>query len=310
MKKGMSAKKLTKKSAIAYLLILFFMTNPVFHPVSASEAEAETIVKVEPQECFAKINQTFSINITILNVENLYGLDILLAWNYSILEAINVSHYLGVEDYPYGVLHKNLTIYKIEVCQEKGTFKLVASSISPALPFNGNGTLATITFRVIGFGNSDLTIRAELASNIQTPEGVKPINHIEVNGRYYPIRISVTPKAADLGQNINISGDLAIAQENLEVKLLTRKHGSQTWVTETASQTDEKGTFLITWKPKTGGKYYVKAIVTNSIKGESQTIPVEIHEFTIRPYAISLIILIAIIVIIAIFIIEKKLKRR
>ena len=42
------------------------------------------------------------------------------------------------------------------------------------------------------------------------------------------------------------------------------------------------------------------------MKGESQTIPVEIHEFTIGPYAISLIIAIAIIVIIVIFIIKKK----
>jgi len=312
IKKDILVKNLTGKSAIAYLLILFLMANPVFHPVSVSKAKTETIVKVEPQECFAKINQTFNINITILNVENLYGLDISLSWNPSILKIINVSYYLGVEDYPFGVLHKNeeLIVYKNETDQEAGIFRLAASSVYPAPSFNGSGTVATINFQVIGFGNSDLTLGAELASNIQTPEGVKPINHLEINGHYYPIRISVTPKTANMGQNISISGELAITQENLEVKLLTKMHGSQTWTTDISSQTDKKGTFLIIWRPKSAGKYYVKAkTVINGTEAESPTLLVEIHEVGIWSTILSLIILIITIIVTAIMFLHFKKHR-
>ncbi|MGC9346249.1 MAG: hypothetical protein ACP5ER_05620, partial [Candidatus Bathyarchaeales archaeon] len=118
----------------------------------------------------------------------LYGVEIALYWNASILEMVNADVRLGVEDHPDGVLHNlsdaKISIYSNKIFQEQGKYVLAASSISPAPSFNGSGNIVRVTFNVTGVGSCDLSLEAKLASNIIPPGSttVAPITHTTING--------------------------------------------------------------------------------------------------------------------------------
>jgi len=111
------------------------------------------------------VNDTFTVNIMISNLNgsaevvdergmtyklgDLYGFDITLSWNPSILEYISHTVKVPVETYPDGILHSPAYSIKDEVNKSAGAYRCSYASISPAEPFNGNGTIFTITFKVL-----------------------------------------------------------------------------------------------------------------------------------------------------------------
>jgi hypothetical protein len=146
-------------------------------------ASTETAVKVEPHENTAKVNDTFTINITIVDIQNLFGLEITLEWDASILRMAHVDARLGVESYPEGVLHEPL--YNQTVLKE-GKYQLIATSIGRETPsFNGSGNIARITFYVANPGSCTLNLKAKLASKPLPGKVALPITHTTIDGYFY-----------------------------------------------------------------------------------------------------------------------------
>lgn len=120
---------------------------------------SSTIIEVQPENISSQVGGTFNVSIKIVRVQGLYGIDVRLRWNPSILNAISGQDMLGVEDYPDGILHKEIFRVKDNVInQTAGTYWIAAASIPPAASFNGSGTVAVITFSVVKDGNSTLSI--------------------------------------------------------------------------------------------------------------------------------------------------------
>lgn len=120
---------------------------------------SSTIIEVQPENISAQVGETFNVSIKIVRVEDLYGVDVRLQWNPSILNAISGHDMLGAEDYPDGILQKEILRVKDNVInQTAGTYWIAAASIPPAASFNGSGTVAVITFSVVKDGNSALSI--------------------------------------------------------------------------------------------------------------------------------------------------------
>jgi len=147
-------------------------------------ASSATVVKVEPQTSWATVGQTFNITITVIDVQNLFGLEINLSWNASVLEMVTADVRLGVETRSDGVLHEpffNQTI------SEEGRFYIIATSLFENTPsFNGNGNIAKIAFKVIRTGSCILNLESELANKPPPGEEPSPIAHTTIDGFFAP----------------------------------------------------------------------------------------------------------------------------
>lgn len=141
-------------------------------------------MSVSPQAINALLGETITLNITISNVQNLYGVDVTLFWDPSVLTFQNVNLHLGVESHPGGVLHETTSaeifVQNNSMNQENGEYHLVATSVAPAQSFSGSGNIATLSFNVTDVGHSDLILMSELGD--YNPSGSNLIDHKDVDG--------------------------------------------------------------------------------------------------------------------------------
>jgi len=170
---------------LSILSLASLLLTPILIQVIFVNAAPETIVKVEPYESSCNVDETFTVNITVADVQNLYGIDITFQWNPAILEAVNIDVRLGQTD---GVLHN--PIYTAENSTQKGKYVLAVSSMTPAPPFNGSGNIVRITFNGTNYGNSTLHLETELYDwppPEREPRISWPIEHITIDGVFIVI---------------------------------------------------------------------------------------------------------------------------
>ncbi len=152
-----------------------------------SQTSSDTNVSVLPEQNSVRLGEALTVNITISNVQNLYGIDVTLDWNSSVLQIQSASSQLGVESHFGGVLHETsdypIIVVQDNSSQEIGEYHLIASSQGSADAFNGDGTIVTLKFNVTNLGHSELTLQSDLADHPQPGETIsEPITHIDVNG--------------------------------------------------------------------------------------------------------------------------------
>jgi len=155
---------------------------PFLIQVAVVQAAPETIVKVEPYPSYANVGETSAINLTVADVQNLYGVEVTLYWNASILQVVSVDLRLGVESHPDGVLHESIFIAENKVTQEQGKYRLAATSVAPAPSFNGTGNIVRVTFTVTSPGNCTLDLETELWDYPAPNQGSMPIEHTTIDG--------------------------------------------------------------------------------------------------------------------------------
>jgi hypothetical protein len=170
-----------KLQGIMFTLIFGLL---VFVPIQAASVQAasSTTVNVVPSSSTRLLGETFTVNITISNVQNLYALDVTLSWNTSVLQVLNVNSRLGVESHSDGVLHENLPNYPIDILEESlspetGEYHIAATSVGQASSFSGSGNVAILTFNVTNFGQTGFGLESELAD--QLVPGEQNANFIE-----------------------------------------------------------------------------------------------------------------------------------
>jgi hypothetical protein len=199
-------------------LILTVNTNLGF-------SQETPVVYVDPSTVTGLLpSQNFTVAVKIANVTNLYGFDIRLQWDPSILDYVSHVAKWPVETYPDGVLYSPGFKLKDEVNTTAGTYWLSATSLIPAPSFNGTGTFFEITFQVKAIGRCLL----EIYFHDLADKGAQPINHTVENGFFSnyvptPATISVNPSKiidADLTPSKNftvgVNLDNVVDLENLE----------------------------------------------------------------------------------------------
>lgn len=127
------------------LLLLYVFCNG-----ATSVNAQETIVYIDPPSLLiSQIGETFSINISISNVTNLFGYDIMLWYNTTMMDCINIewpkNHFLTPILNP-------ANIFKIKDIEDDynettGAVRVVATLLDDEPPKNGSGLLVTITFK-------------------------------------------------------------------------------------------------------------------------------------------------------------------
>ena len=172
---------------------------------------SETKVHVEPaliKDTALIPSKNFTVELRISNVTDLYGFDIVLRWNASLLNYSSHSLKIPVEDYPGGVLHKPTFLVGNQVNVTAGSYWVAASSLSPAASFNGSGAVFEIAFTIIEYGEGVLDI---WKSAISDSKG-ESIEHSVENGYFsnifYDIAVvdvTTSPTSAFVGEQINIT---------------------------------------------------------------------------------------------------------
>jgi hypothetical protein len=167
---------------------------------------AYPLLYVYPDNETCTVNKTFTISVMAYNLTNgqvpdpykgglstiplgnLYGFDIQLAWDPMVIHCINHTVTVPVETYPTGVLHGygpgNTSLVTVKnVVNESGIVGAPSgvmawfsyATMDPATPFNGNGTICTMTFKMVNKGVSPIQILSALLSDVVgDPIGCSP----------------------------------------------------------------------------------------------------------------------------------------
>lgn len=151
------------------------------------------------------LGDTFSINVTLINVTNLCGFEFKLYWNTSLLNLVTVKLNIPWASYFVGKNETNETIGRYWV-------GVAANASEP--PFNGSTVLATLTYEV-----AYVPIYPEIATStfvlndtiLGDPDG-NPIIHLDYDGQYVCLsekaRIELYPQiyeAKMMGQTLQVN---------------------------------------------------------------------------------------------------------
>ncbi len=149
-----------------WILFTVLALTLVFSAYMSAAQAASMTVRGDASSDQPIVSDTLTVTLKISNAQNLFGVDVTLEWNPSVLKFVSASPMLGVESHSGGVLHESAS-YPIEVGDNSHTeasYHLLATSTgSDTSSFNGDGTIAVVTFKVVGAGSAGLDLYVELA---------------------------------------------------------------------------------------------------------------------------------------------------
>ncbi|MDH5494588.1 MAG: PKD domain-containing protein [Candidatus Bathyarchaeota archaeon] len=192
-----------KTLKICIAIVLFLTSSILTTPKLAFSQNASTdqtslqplsdglpVLYVSPESNTGQINDYFTINIIVANVTDLYAVDIQFAWDPAILEYVNHTAMVPVEDFPGGILHEGILVMdKVDTTAsmpgtEEGTmYWLAYASMEPAPVFDGTGTAFNMTFKVIKSGGCALEFTNLSLKELSDKPG-NPINHERYDGYF------------------------------------------------------------------------------------------------------------------------------
>ncbi|MDH5376142.1 MAG: dockerin type I domain-containing protein [Candidatus Bathyarchaeota archaeon] len=151
--------------------------------VAEGVASSETTVYVDPEESTVKLCQTFTIDVNVVDVSGLQGVDFCLSYDTTILDG------LEVEEGPF-MASFGLTIVAYEEIDDDykptvGRIWFAAAILGDAFA-DGTGTLATVTFNATAIGESVLDLHSILPYKPDEVKlctcGPEPITNVAVDG--------------------------------------------------------------------------------------------------------------------------------
>ena len=180
--------ELSKTVALTLVLVLLSL---YLVQAASPQVASNTIVRAQQSTSTPRVGETFTVSIIIENVQNLYGIDMALTWNDSVIQVQRIDLHLGVESHADGVLHGHRLNYDVDtvasgdiyVSEENvpGSYSLTALTIGSSA-FSGSGTIVNITFKAVAIGRSTLGLETELAAYPQSGEPSEFIEHADVSG--------------------------------------------------------------------------------------------------------------------------------
>lgn len=164
------------------MFIISFLLLFLLFCINVTRGSA-TIVKVNPELISASLNEMFTINVTILDVQNLYAIEISLCWNETILQLVSADVRLNInESHPDGVLYGPV-YWENETSPNK--YSLWGTSYNSAPPFYGNGNIVSLTFMVKAVENCTFDLQSKLYDwppPDRIPRISQPIDHVTLDG--------------------------------------------------------------------------------------------------------------------------------
>ena len=266
-----------KLSCISLIILLLFGIATVF--ITTGFASSETRFYVDPSSVIDQAltpPKTFTINVTLANVTNLFGLEYKLFWDPTLINLTSYITYIppGWEP-PNGFLVKNAVgVWSGPSLPEKiGLgYHWYGYTCLTGSPFTGDLTLVTYTFEVLSIGSCAL----DLEDTKPVDNTAKVIPHSVEDGYFdnrpsSSISVSASPTTVALGEDTTISGSITPTREGANVTIYYRLTGEVMWNTLTTVLTNAASQYSYVWTPTTAGTYEIKA----SWLGDTTTLPAE-----------------------------------
>jgi hypothetical protein len=150
------------KRPFTHVFLMLCLSSILIH-VSIFECSAQAgpaTVSVSRSSITVNIGQSFSINIDILNVSDLYGWEFKLGWNASLLD------WVSVEEGPFLKSGGNTFFtYNLNITGEHLIVDCTLEGLIPGV--SGNGTLATVSFYAKSVGECPLGLYDVILLNSQ-----------------------------------------------------------------------------------------------------------------------------------------------
>ena len=163
------------KNLVALTSFLLFLIGVILQVeiTRLATTESVTAVSVNPQEVRCPVGENFTIEIEISNVTDLYGWEVRLKWNVTVLEALEVNE---------GNFLKNggQTFFTYKLNNTVGYVIADCTLLGDVAGVNGSGTLATIKFYTKRIGESPLDLYNTTLINSYE----QSIQHVAVDGYY------------------------------------------------------------------------------------------------------------------------------
>jgi hypothetical protein len=181
------------QKSVVLIAFLFLASLVISMPLQLVHAQTTT-VSVSPQTSTVTVGQSITVNVQLQNVQNLYGVDVVVDYNSNVLQLVNQQPDLGDSNlHGGGILHGDpLTtdagniaageIYYNTSLSTSTEYHLFATSSAPSQSFSGSGIIVTLTFKVLAAGQSPLTLTSTLADMPAADQSSEPIVHNDVSG--------------------------------------------------------------------------------------------------------------------------------
>lgn len=155
---------------ISVLAVLILVAAFIIFYISTSRPS--TVLFVDPQTSSGTVGQDFAVDIRISNVANLYGWQLKLRWDTTILHFVNATEGTFLK-------RRSSTFFNIAT-NKTDQIVLICTLLGDVPGVNGSGVLATIWFQAKENGGSDLRFHDTLLVN--SDEEI--ISHTIRDGRF------------------------------------------------------------------------------------------------------------------------------
>lgn len=155
---------------ISFLAVLTLVAAFIVFYIVTSRPS--TVLFVDPQSSSTTVGQDFAVDIRISNVANLYGLQLKLRWDTTILHLVNATEGTFLNSH-------SSTFFSIAT-NETDQIVLICTLLGDVSGVNGSGVLATIWFQAKESGRSDLRFHDTLLIN----SNEETIMHTVRDGRF------------------------------------------------------------------------------------------------------------------------------
>jgi len=134
-----------------------------FNP--AGQAMTGTVVRLDPPSVQIDPGETTTIDIIIQDVEGLYGGDVQLAFDPTVIEILDADPIAPGIQIQTGTAPSPDWRVKNEADNTTGRIWYAVLQLNPTLPFTGTGTMASITLRGLAEGSTALAFTYHLLGN-------------------------------------------------------------------------------------------------------------------------------------------------
>lgn len=142
------------KRVLLFLGVCSFLGN-LFLPASSALAQGVALIHLVPDPVLVGAGQNDAVEVRVENVQDLYGLDIRLRFDPSVVEVVDEDPATeGVQVRPGDLLHPDLIVRNVADNAE-GTIWFALTQLNPSEAVSGSGTAFVVTFRGkrAGFGS-------------------------------------------------------------------------------------------------------------------------------------------------------------
>jgi hypothetical protein len=152
------------------ILIVLLLTSTTITGIGRRTAASGglPVVSLEPPTVTGLVGETFAVDINVTGItseESLYSWEFEMSFNTTALDAVNVTEGPFLKDTGYS------TNFLSKINNTTGTVKvygLISELPFPPTGASGSGTLATIIFKAVGQGQTDLEFGEEKNTELWT----------------------------------------------------------------------------------------------------------------------------------------------